>query len=169
MQDELADYFNKVHKFSNRWTSPANTSQISLQPTHLDYGHGPYGSPALRTALSTFINNQFHPFKPVEPSHLVIAAGVTATLDLIAYSIADENDAILIGRPLYTSFRNDLGARAQVSLVPVCGGGVDPLSVEMVGRYEEEFLKQRERGVKVRGIVLCKYVTVFFSFIFLSI
>jgi hypothetical protein len=55
-----------------------------------------------------------------------------------------------------------------VCLVPVCGEGVDPMGVEMVGRYEEEFLKQRERGVKVRGMVLCKYVTVFF-FIFLSI
>lgn len=105
----------------------------------------------------------------MQPSNLVIAAGVTATLDLIAYSISDEKDAILIGRPLYTSFRNDLGTRAKVQLVPVCGGGVDPLSVEMVGPYEEEFLKQRERGVKVRGMVLCKYVTVFFFFIFLSI
>ena len=53
-------------------------------------------------------------------------------------------------------------------LVPVCGEGVDPMGVEMVGRYEEEFLKQRERGVKVRGMVLCKYVTVFFFFIFLT-
>jgi hypothetical protein len=56
-----------------------------------------------------------------------------------------------------------------VQLVPVCGAGVDPLSVEMVGRYEEEFLKQRERGVKVRGMVLCKYVTVTVFFFFISL
>ena len=91
--------------------------------------------------------------------------GVTATLDLIAYSIADENDAILIDRPLYTSFRNDVGTRAKVRLVPVCGNGVDPLSVEMVRRYEEEFVKQRERGVRVRGMVLCKYVRIFSPFL----
>jgi hypothetical protein len=48
-----------------------------------------------------------------------------------------------------------------VQLVPVCGDGVDRLIVEMVGRYEEELLKQRERGVIVRAMVLCKYVRFF--------
>jgi hypothetical protein len=69
----------------------------------------------------------------------------------------------LIGLPLYTIFGNDLGTRAKAHLVHVCGEGVDPLSVEMVRRYEEEFLKQRGKGVKVRGMVLCKYVRVLSS------
>jgi hypothetical protein len=45
-----------------------------------------------------------------------------------------------------------------VQLVPVCGDGVDPLTVEMVRRYEEESARQRQRGVRVRGMLLCKYV-----------
>jgi len=92
MQKELVAYFNN----------------LELKPEHLSYSDGPYGSHALRAALSTFINRHFPLIKLIQPSNIVVASGVTAVLDLDTFAIADEGERILIGRPLYAGFRNDL-------------------------------------------------------------
>lgn len=117
----------------------------------------PYGSRVLLATLSTFINADFHPIIPAHPQHIVVASGVTALLDLLSFAIVDEGDAILIGRPLYTGFRNDLRVRSKVKLVPVSAGDIDPMGEVMGQCFEEEIERQREQGVSVRGMILVKY------------
>ncbi|MCJ1399124.1 hypothetical protein MMC11_002326 [Xylographa trunciseda] len=142
MHRELSEYF----------------SRIPVQPAHFTYGSGPWGSPALRAALSDLFNDHFKPFRTVEPNQIVVASGVSAVIDLVAFATADSNDGFLIGRPLYTGFYSDLDARSKVRLLPVSSGregGVDPMGEGMVEYFEKEFMRQKEEGVRVRGVIFC--------------
>ncbi|KAL8950096.1 MAG: hypothetical protein Q9222_003841 [Ikaeria aurantiellina] len=138
MHEELAKFYDK----------------LTITPRHLTYGDGPFGSRALRSALSSFFNDYFHPIRKVLPEHLVTAGGVTSCIDLITFAVADEGDGILIGRPLYTSFASDVKSRAGAVLCPISSEGKDPMGEEMVQQYEKELLKQEKAGVKIRGIIL---------------
>lgn len=92
------------------------------------------------------------------PEQLLVAGGVTSVIDLATVGVADEGDGILIGRPLYTSFKNDVRARAGAKMVPVSAEGKDPMSEEMVAQYEKELQKQERQGIKIRAIILSRSV-----------
>ncbi|KAL8917278.1 MAG: hypothetical protein Q9208_008054 [Pyrenodesmia sp. 3 TL-2023] len=128
--------------------------QIDITPYHLTYGDGPFGSRALRSALSSYFNDYFKPVKKVLPEHLLVAGGVTSIIDLITYGVADEGDGILIGRPLYTSFASDVNARAGAKLCPVSVGAEDPMSERAVEKYEKELLRKEKEGTRIRAIIL---------------
>ena len=73
---------------------------------------------------------------------MVVASGVSAVVDPVAFATADSSDGFPIGRPLYTGFHADLDARSKVKSLPVsCGreGNVDPMGEEMVECFEKEF------------------------------
>ncbi|KAI4139770.1 MAG: hypothetical protein LQ341_004089 [Variospora aurantia] len=140
MHQELAAFYDK----------------LNITPDLLTYGDGPFGSRALRTALSSSFNDYFNPVEKVLPEHLLVAGGVTSIIDLICFAVADEGDGILIGRPLYTSFANDVKARAGAVLCPVSSEGRDPMSEEMVDMFEKELVKREKEGTRVRAIILAR-------------
>ncbi|KAL8653466.1 MAG: hypothetical protein Q9210_002072, partial [Variospora velana] len=128
--------------------------ELNITPDLLTYRDGPFGSRALRTALSSFFNDYFNPVEKVLPEHLLVAGGVTSIIDLICFAVADEGDGILIGRPLYTSFANDVKSRAGAVLCPVSSEGRDPMGEAMVEMFEKELIKREKEGTRVRGIIL---------------
>ncbi|KAL8918305.1 MAG: hypothetical protein Q9172_005487, partial [Xanthocarpia lactea] len=138
MHEELASFFNK----------------LDFEPNLLTYGDGPFGSRALRSALSSYFNDYFKPVQKALPEQFLVAGGATSIIDLVAVGVADEDDGILIGRPLYTSFAKDISARAGAKMVPVSAEGKDPMSEEMVEQYEKELQKQEKEGTKIRAIIL---------------
>ncbi|KAI4096429.1 MAG: hypothetical protein LQ344_000937 [Seirophora lacunosa] len=140
MHEELASFYNK----------------LNINPRLLTYGDGPLGSRALRTALSSFFNDYFKPVEKVLPEQLIVAGGVTSIIDLIVFAVADEGDGILIGRPLYTSFANDIKSRAGAKLCPVSSEGRDPMSEGMVEQFEKELVKREKEGTRVRAIILAR-------------
>ncbi|KAF3079955.1 hypothetical protein TWF569_011001 [Orbilia oligospora] len=140
MHKELVDYY---------------ADKIKVTSYDLTYGAGPGGSPILREALASLYNRKFSPTFEVKPEHVYTAIGVSGVLDLLFHTIADEGDAILIGRPIYTGFAHDLYGRSKLKLVPVSLKDVDPMGPEAIKYYEKELQVQRNNGVKVRGIILC--------------
>jgi aspartate/methionine/tyrosine aminotransferase len=97
----------------------------------------------------------FNPVVPVVPEHIYTSAGCTALLDQIFWSLLDEGDGVLIGKPMYGGFIVDMKARCKVTPVVVSLKNYDAFSIEAVARYEEELLKAKENGVTVRLLVLC--------------
>ncbi|KAK6347182.1 hypothetical protein TWF696_007258 [Orbilia brochopaga] len=129
--------------------------KVNVSPFSLTYGEGPGGSTALRKSLAAFYNRKFNPTFEIKPDHLYTACGVSGALDLLVHGIADEGEAVMIGRPIYTGFEHDLFQRSKVKLVAVSLKDVDPMGVEAVEVYEREFERQRALGVKVRAVILC--------------
>ncbi|PKX91311.1 PLP-dependent transferase [Aspergillus novofumigatus IBT 16806] len=85
---------------------------------HLTYGQGAAGSPLLRRALAKFFNTYFHPHQPVNESEIIIASGVTALIDSIAWCTCRDNERIVVPQPLYNGFPTDMRLRSQGKLLP---------------------------------------------------
>ena len=111
------------------------------------------GPPGLMEGLLNFYKSQpFNPVLRVERGHVYFTAGCTALLDQLFWTLCDEGEGVVIGKPLYAGFANDLKARGKAKLVAVSLKGVDPYSEDAVKRYEEEIIKAEKEKTEVRGI-----------------
>ena len=122
------------------------------------FGYGAIvpGPPSLLKGLVNLYNGKpFNSIVPVKPEHIYIQAGASAILDQIHWTLGDEGDGVLLGKPFYGGFINDMTGRSKLTPVIVSLKGLDPFSVEAVARYEEELIKSEKNGVKVRLLILC--------------
>ncbi|KAF2142314.1 uncharacterized protein K452DRAFT_269886 [Aplosporella prunicola CBS 121167] len=140
MHDELIEFINK---------------SFELSSFNLTYGDGSHGSKRLRAAISRFVNRHFHPYLPVKSDHIRACVGVSCASELLALTLANEEDGFLIGRPHYGAFIGDFWAKAKVRTVGVAFGTTDPFSFEAVAKYEEKLLRSNEDGVPIKALVLC--------------
>ena len=53
-----------------------------------------------------------NPHRAIQQEHVVATAGLTDSLEQMAYVLGDAGDGFLIGRPYYTSLPTDFGSRA---------------------------------------------------------
>jgi 1-aminocyclopropane-1-carboxylate synthase len=93
----------------------------------------------------------------VQPDHILVSSGVTAIIDMVAWTLADAGDGIMFGRPLYNAFPNDVWARAKVHTVPVAFEGSDPFDTGCVAFYEralEQWNNRPGRYGRVRALVI---------------
>nr|XP_036587431.1 uncharacterized protein CTRU02_02347 [Colletotrichum truncatum]KAF6798373.1 hypothetical protein CTRU02_02347 [Colletotrichum truncatum] len=140
-------------------------NQIHVLPAnHLTYSTGPRGSLRLRRALSSFMNEEFHPRREVTSDNLFITPGLASGLDAIAWSICDEGEGILIPQPFYNGFSFDLLNRSNTRVVGVSYEGVegctglDDLFRPEVNRraLESALFRARRAGVTVRALLISK-------------
>ena len=91
----------------------ANGVKYDFDATHITYNEGPIGTKRLREAMASHLNDYFDPFVPVTSEDVTFTAGVTGLNEMIAFSLTDEGDGILLGRPIYGSFYDDLMAKSK--------------------------------------------------------
>ncbi|KAF7916172.1 uncharacterized protein EAE98_010757 [Botrytis deweyae] len=141
MHDEIANYIN---------------SNFRATPKMLTYGDGPTGSFELRAALATFWNSNFSPKESVSRDHVTVMGGGSSILDALSYCIAEEHEGFLVAQPFYVGFVGDFEDRARVKVVPVPIGALeDVTTMAGVEKHEEALIVSREKGVKIRGLMLC--------------
>jgi aspartate/methionine/tyrosine aminotransferase len=132
------------------------SSNLKITPEVFGYADADNGPPSLLPSLVTFYNSYpFNPVVSVQTEHIHMAGGCTALLDQCFWTLLDEGEGVLIGRPLYGGFIGDMSARSKVKPISVRLKGVDPFSVESVTRYEEALLKAEKEGTKVKMLLLC--------------
>jgi aspartate/methionine/tyrosine aminotransferase len=140
--------YNRLAKFLDE--------SMTITPDLFGYSAVAPGPAALKAGLLRLYNSPaFSPVTPVEPNHLFFTAGCTALLDELFWTLCDEGDGVLIGKPLYGGFVNDMQTRAKVKLIAVSLKDYDAFSKEAVVRYEEELQNAEKEGIKVRALVLC--------------
>ena len=139
MRDEVTAHINK---------------NFQINPWHLTYGEGRAGAFELRSKIASFVNDSFNPFLPVEDSHLCVCNGAGSVVSNFCFCIGEPGDGLLIGRPLYVGFFEDIEDSAKIKPVLVSMGDADPVGIEAVQRYETALLEAEKRGTKVRGILL---------------
>ncbi|KAI9759424.1 MAG: hypothetical protein M4579_002338 [Chaenotheca gracillima] len=139
MHDELAKYINRNFKIDGK---------------DCTYGEGATGSPRLRKSMAHHLNRYFKPYKSVESEEISFSAGVTAINEMYAISLADEGDGILLNRPLYGAFENDLTMKAKLNTIHVALHGTDAFDVGVVAKYEAALQKAEKEGTKVRAVLI---------------
>ncbi|KAL2809108.1 pyridoxal phosphate-dependent transferase [Aspergillus granulosus] len=134
-------------------------SYINLQrgaDSHaLTYGDGFTGSKKLKEAMCHFLNRQFQPYRPLQPSHMCITAGASNAIENSAWALCDPGDYVLVGRPYWTTFRSIFGNRAGVNILEVTMGDIDPMGLAAVVRFEELAEQATREGKRVKAILLC--------------
>lgn len=63
--------------------------------------------------MANHINRHFKPLKSIETNKLLFANGVTSLCEMLGFSICDENEAVLLSKPIYQAFKSDFGAKAR--------------------------------------------------------
>lgn len=140
MQDLLVDYVNKHFHFDGRQCT---------------YNEGPIGTTRLREAMASHLNDHFSPFMPVTSEYVTFTAGVTGLNEMIAFSLTDDGQGILLGGPIYGSFSDDLMTKSRCKLVYASFGNVDQFSIDAVKVYEDHILQAEKEGTKIRALLIC--------------
>ena len=79
----------------------------------MGYHQGYTGTTRIREAMAAHMNRHFHPVHPVDPEDITIGSGVTDINEVCAMLTCDpgKKEAVMLGRPIYGSFRQDLSLR----------------------------------------------------------
>ncbi|MFJ5774851.1 aminotransferase class I/II-fold pyridoxal phosphate-dependent enzyme [Streptomyces sp. NPDC093094] len=106
-----------------------------------------YGTAGLRERVAAHLGGS------LDPEDLVVVAGATAALDVVATVLCDPGDAIVVPTPYYGAFDTDLAGRSGARLLPAPpdpadGHGLWPQGVRRV--LEEA----RRTGTVVRAVAL---------------
>ncbi|KAH8883529.1 1-aminocyclopropane-1-carboxylate synthase C [Thozetella sp. PMI_491] len=140
MHAELVDYMTK---------------SFNINSHSLTYGDGFSGSHHLRGLVAKFMNRYFNPVRPVLKEYVAITSGVGPAIEACTFALCDPGDGILLGRPYYGGFPEDVCSRAGAQLVEVSFDGVDPFGIEALDAYEKALNNARDRSILVRALILC--------------
>ncbi len=97
------------------WDLLAPRLDIRVRQSDVHYGLL-YGTPELRAAIAGLLAPVWPGFGPED---LVVVSGATAALDVVASTLCDPGEAIMVPAPYYAAFDTDLTARSGARLLPV--------------------------------------------------
>ncbi|OBT81264.1 hypothetical protein VE02_10152 [Pseudogymnoascus sp. 03VT05] len=113
------------------------------------------GGVDLRRAVAKHINKYFNPTVPVSMKEVGIANGVTAICSMLAFMLGDVGDGILLMRPIYGKFENDLTIVAQCKTLYANMGDTDPFSEAVVEEYALRLAQAKADGTNTRALLIC--------------
>lgn len=115
MHNELADYANNNVCTSEEQMTRFLTGhpQFKVTAATCTYGEGATGSRRLKSAMANHVNLNLKPACSLNANDIMFARGVTAINEMYAWCLADEGDGILLSKPIYAAFENDLTTKAR--------------------------------------------------------
>ncbi len=137
IDDEVIAFLNRVQ------------NNLEMKPHHLHYDYF-HGSREFRTAIAAYWEKLIFPDgrQKLSCENIAIGTGCTLALEYLAVMLADPDDVFLIPSPYYSSFEDDIQARALVEPVAVpCGADLSRSAFKTV--LEE----QKQAGKKVRAVL----------------
>ncbi|OJJ76713.1 hypothetical protein ASPBRDRAFT_62811 [Aspergillus brasiliensis CBS 101740] len=145
MRDYLQQYCD------SKWSDRSISSFLKYGPVA--------GPPDLQNAVSTLINEWFHPAIPIQPSQVLATNGVSSLIDMVAFNIAEAGEGMLIPVPMYSMFEQGVCARDQLTILPVQTGNIpDQFSAVHKDAFIAEFQKSldaaRHNGITVRAVLI---------------
>ncbi|XP_059172873.1 1-aminocyclopropane-1-carboxylate synthase-like protein 1, partial [Physella acuta] len=117
------------------------------------------GLQSFRNSLKTFLETEFDSHQPLDANNIIVACGVTALLDGLGFSLADEGDYIMTTSPYYYRIKNDMFERAGVNTLEVPlvakpkSSHTKPYSLD-VHRLEASYLEAEKSGKRVKAILI---------------
>ncbi|EIN03876.1 PLP-dependent transferase [Punctularia strigosozonata HHB-11173 SS5] len=130
-------------------------ANLQLQDLDFTYGDHMCGSTRIFKGLARLFNRYFKPVSPVEPQHIVTGCGVTALIDQVSHLLGDEGDLMLIARPYYNGFNNDVSLRSRCSMHGVDTGSINPDSPQTLAAFESAMSQLESEGKTACAVVLC--------------
>ncbi|KAF3483073.1 1-aminocyclopropane-1-carboxylate synthase 11 [Arthroderma uncinatum] len=137
--DELTAYVNRNVQFDKSVWS---------------YGYSSVGGKEFPAAMAGHINKYFDPIVPVKGSDILATNSVPTLSELLAFTLADAGDAILLSRPVYGRFEIDWGNRPGLKTIYADTEAVESFTPAVARKYEEALVAAEARGVKIRVLII---------------
>jgi aspartate/methionine/tyrosine aminotransferase len=95
-------------------TKTRRAPPLSEQDSHYQALHGKLD---IRTSIARLLERRAA--RKVSPDHVIVAAGATAVVEMLAFSLCDAGDALLVPAPYYPGFDHASQLRAAVEILPL--------------------------------------------------
>ncbi|RFU81793.1 pyridoxal phosphate-dependent transferase, major domain [Trichoderma arundinaceum] len=132
----------------------ANSSRVHIPAAAFMYGYSTAGGQRFPKALATHLNEYFHPFKPLTGDDILATGTATALHEILAFSLGDPGDGILICRPCYGRFELDFGNKAELSIVWADSDAETCFRPEVVKALDEALLQSNAAGTKIKALLI---------------
>lgn len=100
------------------------------------------------------MNNILKPHTPINAEDVFVADSPTSLGSMLGYSLAEGGDGILVSRPVYGRFELDYGVESGVEMVYADTATEETFSPLSVEKYELALKAAKERGQKIRAVLL---------------
>ncbi|TQS34607.1 hypothetical protein Golomagni_05003 [Golovinomyces magnicellulatus] len=127
---------------------------IHISTTDFTYTSCYNGGLSFPALMASHLNTYFLPHTQISPNDIVTGNGVTAVQSMLAFSIGDEGDAVLVSRPIYGRFELDYKNLARLNIIYAEMKGVDGFSVDVVQRFEDELRKASVDGRRIKSCLI---------------
>lgn len=114
-----------------------------------------YGTAELRAAIARLLTRTrgLAPAAAVDPDDLVLTGGASAALDILAYSLCEPGEGIVLPSPYYNGLDMDFTGRAGARLVPAPLSSVDGFAPDL-GAVARALAAARADGVTVKAVAV---------------
>ncbi|RDW92606.1 hypothetical protein BP5796_02000 [Coleophoma crateriformis] len=127
---------------------------VTIPALAFTYRFSTMGGPRFPVAMASHMNHYFNPHTPVQADHILTGSGLTAIHEMVALSIGDPGDGILVSRPVYGRFELDFGNTAGLNIVYADMDGLDPFSPGVASKYQEALDASATRGIHVKALLI---------------
>nr|AFK23381.1 1-aminocyclopropane-1-carboxylate synthase [Cordyceps militaris] len=104
-----------------------------------------------RQSLAGFLNAEFVPARPLEPSHLVLTSGASEAISILAHHLCNAGDGVLLAAPYWSGLDLALETRSQARAVPVDIPLQDIFSLQSIQYYEQALAAS---SIPIRAILV---------------
>ncbi|XP_063963857.1 1-aminocyclopropane-1-carboxylate synthase-like protein 1 isoform X2 [Lytechinus pictus] len=146
VKDVITEKFNQQEL--KKWDS-----SMLPYPSHCQ------GAACMRKVIADFLSAETNAAQVLDPEKMVIMAGVTAVINVMAFILCNPGDTVLTPSPMYGGIPRDIKYQAEVNTYPVYlsskaePDGREPyeLTVQLL---EEALEKAKQEGHKVKALIL---------------
>lgn len=132
----------------------AYQKQARIPSSAFSYQFSTMGGPRFPIAMAAHLNEYFKPHVPVKPESILTGAGLTAIHEMVALSLGDPGDAVLVAPPIYGRFELDFGNTAGLNIVYADREAIDPFSPSIVPQYQKCLDESMAKGIAVKALLI---------------
>lgn len=145
--DLLQDWL-RSHPEALVWNEDQHLTLKDVAP--YQYSHG---MPALKSVMASFLEDLMGRSMPFHADNIVLTAGATAAIEILAFCLGEAGDAFLVPSPYYPGFDRDIKWRNGIELVPVYCPSSDGFTISRAA-LEKAFNQTQRRGTTVRALLI---------------
>lgn len=104
--------------------------------------------------MANHLNEYFKPHRDLDGSDIIATGSATALHEVLAFSLGDSGDGVLLSRPGYGRFELDFWNKARMQVVWADTEAETCFDADVVNSFEKALQGSNAAGVKIRALLI---------------